>query len=559
MLQISGQLQEAGYVLVHGGAALGCAVAAMRARKIEDEGTRRGLVSFLVTTCGWALLELGFLVAPSPATMYAAYVASLVVGLATVGAWLYFCSAYTGRAFHRNRTYRRGAAVLYLVIVGVKITNPLHGLYFDAELTATPFTHLAITHDIFHWLVSGLSYALAAVGLFMLYETFLKADFDTRPLAVLAGLTGLPVVFDVVGLVTSTVLEINYEPLGVTLFAVGVLYSFEDRFFTVQLADGVDEAMIHLDAAGRVREVDRRARRLFPELADATGQRFASVFPEAADRLDSPEQILEWTQGDRTRYYLVSDISFALGQTDICRSVVLTDVTETERKRRELQRHNTQLEGFAAAIRHHLLNSLQVIDGRINHAGDALDAGDVQRANESLAKVSRVTDQMTGTINDLATLVRAGQTVEDAGPVKFGELARAAFGAAETEDLDLSVDGDGEVIADKTRLYDLFEEGFEFAAANGASTVTVALHENGFAIADDGEKPGDGDVDRFFEYGRAAPDSDTGMSLPNLRMLARTQGWEITLDTEYTNGFRFVVSGVITDRVRATTGGLTRQ
>jgi len=34
------------------------------------------------------------------------------------------------------------------------------------------------------------------------------------------------------------------------------------------------------------------------------------------------------------------------------------------------------------------------------------------------------------------------------------------------------------------------------------------------------------------------------LTLPNLRMLAETHGWEATLDTSYQDGIRIVISGV---------------
>src|SRR6056297_224656 len=113
------------YVLAYGLATLGCGVAVLRARQVTADDTRRGLVGLLVTSGGWAGFQLAFLVAPGRTAQYVAYVLSLVVGLTTVGAWLYFCSAYTGRSFHENTGYRRAAAAVYLLIVGVKLTNPI--------------------------------------------------------------------------------------------------------------------------------------------------------------------------------------------------------------------------------------------------------------------------------------------------------------------------------------------------------------------------------------------------------------------------------------------------
>ncbi|PSP53412.1 histidine kinase, partial [Halobacteriales archaeon QH_7_68_42] len=83
------------YVLAFGLAALGCFGTLARARRIEDRDTRRGLVGLLASSGGWAAFQLALLVVERPAVKYLAYEVSLVVGLATVGAWLYFCSAYT--------------------------------------------------------------------------------------------------------------------------------------------------------------------------------------------------------------------------------------------------------------------------------------------------------------------------------------------------------------------------------------------------------------------------------------------------------------------------------
>jgi signal transduction histidine kinase len=533
-----------GYVLAYGGATLVCAVALVRARRIDDAETRRGLVALIAGSGGWAVWELGFLVAPTPRLQYGSYLVSLVVGLTTVGAWLYFCSAYTHRSFHTDPTYRRAAVAVYLAIVAVKVTNPFHGIYFTTEFVTEPFPHLTVMHGTFHWVVSGLSYALVAVGFFMLYELFLESDYDTRPLGIVAAITGLPVVFDIVGFASTSLIDINYEPLGVAVFAVGVLYVFEEEFLAVQLTDGVDDAVVYLDDDGRIREFNDRARALFPSLSGARGAAFSAVLPDAAARLGTDEPVLERTHDGETRYYLVSDTAFTMGQTDIGRLVVFTDVTNTERQRRELDRQNEQLEGFAAAIRHELLNTLQIVSGRVTIAGEALESGDVQTARESLRTASRTADRMSDIVGDLAELARHGQTLEGTDCVDLAETAEAAWETTDTGDVSLSVDADGQVDADRGRVHGLFESAFAFAVHNDASTVSVALDDEEFSITDDGHPVGEDTPEDFFRYGVSVPDAASGMLLPNLRMLARTHGWEATIDTDYTDGIRIVVRGV---------------
>ena len=537
------------YTLAYGLAALACGVALVRARRVTDRDTRRGLVGLLAASGGWAALELAFLVAPTPTMQYAAYTLSLVVGLTTVGAWLYFCSAYTGRSFHRNPFYRRLSVAVYLAIVAVKLTNPIHGLYFDTVFVTTPFPHLTISHDVFHWIVSGLSYALVSVGFFMLYELFLDADFDTRPLAALVGVTALPVVLDIVGFTSDYLIDINYEPLGVAVFAVGILYVFQSEFLAVQLTDGVDDPIIYLDG-DTIRQYNDMAQRLLPELAGATGEPLPSVAPDVVEALDSDTGILERSRDGGSSYYLVSDTGFTLGQARIGRMVVLSDVTQAEVQRRELRRQNEQLEGFAAAVRHELLNTLQVLSARVDIAGEALDDGDLALARESLDTASRTTGRMETVVDDLATLARYGQTVDAAetSRLALADIAASAWESAETGSMTLSVDGVATLVAEPGRLRALFVGAFQFAAHNDATTVTVRATDDGFTITDDGEPVGDNSPSEYFAYGSAVPDAEAGLDLPNLRMLAQTHGWDVGIDTAYRDGIRITVTGVTVDR-----------
>ena len=531
------------YVAVYALAAVGCGVGLYKATRIEDADTRRGMVGLLLCSGGWAALELGYLLTLGTLG-YAFYLGSLVVGLATVGAWLYFCSAYTGRSFHRDRRYRVVAVGLYLGIVGVKLTNPFHGLYFATQFVTDPFPHLAISHGVFHWVVTGLSYALVSVGFFMLLELFLEADYDTRPLGVLAGVTALPAVLDIVGYVSDVLLDINHEPLGVALFAVGVLYVFDEAFLAVQLTDGVDDAVVYLDDDGHIKESNGKAQRLFPTLDGSRGETLDTVLPAVTEILETDEQILERNRNGGAEYYLISDTSFSLGQVDIGRMLVFTDVTESERRRRELDRQNEQLEGFATAIRHELLNTLQIITGRVSVAGDALDRGEVDLAKDSLQSTSETAARMSEIVDGLATLARHGQTVDETMAVDLRTAVEGAWDRADTDGLTMAADVEGRVIADPTRLRDLFESGFRFAAHNGASTVTVEREADEIVITDDGNPAGETAPEAFFEYGGAMPDAAAGMTLPNLRMLARTHGWDVTLDTEYQDGVRIVISNV---------------
>ena len=534
------------YVGLFAVAAVACFVSLLRARKVEDRETRYGLLGLLLGSGTWAASHAGLYVAPTTELKIASYTLGLVLGFSTVFSWLYFCSAYTGRTYHRQPRLRQAGLGLYLAVVLVKLTNPLHQGYFTYEVVTTPFLRVDIQQQTFHWVATGLAYALAAIGLFMLFERFRNAGYDTRALAGLTGLTAVPVVVDILGFTTDQLLNVIYAPLGVAVFALGVLFVYEERFLAVQLTGDVDEAFVFLSDDGEIRDFNEAAMRLFPELATSRGQSLSVVDGLTLD--DSDEEIIAVTVDDETRYLLVSSSSFTLGQVDVGEVLMFSDVTEIERQRRELHRHNEQLEEFATGIRHELRNSLQVITSRVAAAGSALEAGEVGEARHSLQKASERGSRMSRTVSDLATLAQYGQTVGTTKAVAFEDVVREAWHQSDTGEMTLTLEGSGTVDADPGRLRSLFESAVEFAHHNRATSVTVTLQSSGFTIADDGTRPSDDDLEKLFAYGDAVPNAEAGMALPNVETLAGVHGWSVTVDRSYRDGVRLVIGGVVVEQ-----------
>jgi len=101
LLSPSGILFSA-YTAIFAAAALVCLGGLWRAHRISVPGVRRGLVALLLTSGGWAATHVAMLLAPSLFLKVRFYEVGLVIGFATVWAWLYFCSAYSGRSLHRS-------------------------------------------------------------------------------------------------------------------------------------------------------------------------------------------------------------------------------------------------------------------------------------------------------------------------------------------------------------------------------------------------------------------------------------------------------------------------
>ncbi|SDY06995.1 sensor histidine kinase [Halopenitus persicus] len=531
------------YVLAFAAAAVACFASVPRARTFDDPDVRVGLVSLLVLSGLWATAHVGFLLAGQGSLAVPLYVAGLVAGFSTIGAWLYFCSAYTGRTLHRQPVYRRAAVGVFLAVLAVKFTNPIHGIYFTVEPSTTPFPHLGIHHLVGHWIAMGLAYALATVGIFMLVEQFTQVGADTTPLAVLVGITGLPLVLDVIGTLHPGLIDMTYEPLGVAVFAVGVLFVFYDRFQATRIAHETDEPVIVLDDDDRVRDYNVSARRCFPEIADRVviGEPLAEALPELAAAVESGTDVCPVDRDGETRYYRVSVGPFTAGSRHLGRLLTIADVTDRERYRTELERQNERLDRFASVVSHDLRNPLNVAQGRVELA---LETGD----DEHLAAAANALDRMEELIADVLTLARQGQPIGETERVRLEAVAEAAWSVIEADAATLAVADDPAFRADADRLKQLLENLFRNAIEHGGSDVRVTVGAlpdgTGFYVADDGPGIPEESREEVFEYGYTTNRDGTGFGLAIVSEIAEAHGWDVTATEGATGGARFEFAGV---------------
>jgi signal transduction histidine kinase len=547
------------YVAAFALAALVCLVSVARARRVDDPETRRGLVWLLLLSAGWAGSHVGFLLAPTAPLRMGFYLAGLVVGLATVGPWLYFCSAYTGRTFHRDRTYRRLAVGFFVVVSALKLTNPLHGRYVSATAMATPFPHLAVRPEPLHWLVAGLVYVVTAAGAFMLLERFRKAGADTTPLVVLVGLTALPVGLDLVGYATPYLVEVTYEPLGVAAFAVGTLFLYTERFRAVRVAGDNPDPVVVLGEDDRIRDYNDAAMARFPALAGSVGDPVGAALPALGDHLDADatasaapttdgagarpaREVLEHATGGEPAYYLVTVARMGSGG----RRVVLRDVSHSERQRRELARQNERLDRFAGAVGHDLRNPLNAASAQLDVARHRSDG-----ETPHLDTVAEEHERMSEMIADLLTLAREGRTIGETEPVALADLAADCWNRIDPEGTaDLRVETDRRVSAAPDRLRqaleNLFRNALEHAGADGPPTVTVGDCPDGFYVADDGPGIPPDRRAAVFETGHTTAADGTGFGLAIVREVVTAHGWDVRVTESATGGARFEVTGVTT-------------
>jgi light-regulated signal transduction histidine kinase (bacteriophytochrome) len=311
------------------------------------------------------------------------------------------------------------------------------------------------------------------------------------------------------------------------------------RFGREQLFDELDAAIVIVDTDGVVRDVNDAACRLFPALADGHGDPLGAVVPELGSHLPVDDaRLLDTETAGETSHYVLSKSDLTAGQTTIGQALILTDVTDVERQRRQIQRQQAQFDDFAEAITHELRNTLNIVRGSLEAAEMRVDEDADQEVGANIDTALETTDRMTSVVGDLSTLARFARAVEETEQIQVGAVAQETWNARGSEAGRLTVESDATVAADRTRLELLFERLFQFAVANGATEVVVDATDVAIVVTDDGTPLADDQVTKAFAYGEAVPSASSGMALPVVRTIAESHGWHVTVDTSYTDGVR---------------------
>ncbi|PSP85681.1 PAS domain-containing sensor histidine kinase [Halobacteriales archaeon QS_1_68_17] len=221
---------------------------------------------------------------------------------------------------------------------------------------------------------------------------------------------------------------------------------------------------------------------------------------------------------------------------------VARDVTRRKRRERDLRRQNQRLDEFASVVSHDLRNPLQVAEGHLELAREECDS-------ERLDDVERAHDRMRQLIDDVLSLARQGETVDDPGPVSIPDVVADARAHSAVEDV-VVADGLPEVRADAERLTALFENLFRNsvehgATADGGPTVRVGPIDGGFYVADDGPGIPADQREAVFEPGNSEGEG-TGFGLAIVRRIAEAHGWSVRATESESGGARFEFTGVET-------------
>lgn len=222
------------YAVTFAAAAVVCLFGLPQAGRLESDEAVVGLRVLLSVTALWAGLQAITVLVSVEYLVPAFFLVAQAVGFATVGAWMYFCSAYAGYDYHKRPIYWVAGISLYGVVAFLKLTETLHGAYFGGRVVTEPFPHLYVDPTVLFWSVLGVSYVLIAAGFYMLFSRFNEADRLTTTITAFAIATVVPVVPTIIAFARpASLVPFHYEPLGIAMFAIGTLYVADSTFIKV--------------------------------------------------------------------------------------------------------------------------------------------------------------------------------------------------------------------------------------------------------------------------------------------------------------------------------------
>jgi signal transduction histidine kinase len=227
---------------------------------------------------------------------------------------------------------------------------------------------------------------------------------------------------------------------------------------------------------------------------------------------------------------------------------------EHERKLRErreqLARENERLDEFTSIVSHDLRNPMNVAQLRLDLVREETDS-------EHVDSVQTALDRMETLLEESLQLARGGEMVAEFEPVELRRVVRAAWRNVQTDEATLEIETDVDVMANESRLQQLFENLFgnavdhglagEAGAGRGRSALTIrvgTIDDEGFFVADDGEGIPEDIHEDLFEPGATTAAEGTGLGLSIVTRISQAHGWHIAATESADGGARFELTNV---------------
>jgi two-component system phosphate regulon sensor histidine kinase PhoR len=344
--------------------------------------------------------------------------------------------------------------------------------------------------------------------------------------------------------------------------------SQEDRLQLEALLDSMQDAVVAVDAAGRIQWTNQRMRRLIPESAAANPVRVGHALVQT---IRDPEVLAcvraaleERTVCERRTTTLLPERIFEVNASPMPGGgavAVLHDVTRVE----QLERAQRD---FVANVSHELRTPLTSISGYVETLLDH-ESSLSPVAREFLATILKNSTRMNRLTEDLLTMARVESPKDELRPVPIradllvNDAVKAMAGLVQDEQAELEIGETtaAEVLADSDSMLqvlgNLIENGIKYGRGRNVprSRVVVSARavesaEGGaveFSVRDFGQGIASEHLDRIFERfyrvdkARSRESGGTGLGLAIARHMVQSQGGTIRAESELNAGSNFLV------------------
>jgi signal transduction histidine kinase len=279
---------------------------------------------------------------------------------------------------------------------------------------------------------------------------------------------------------------------------------------------------------------------------------------DAASTEAETERILEAVSQGNHREMVIDRSSEAPTETLHCEIIpygesgteraflIFADAAEGQTEEIELRSRNQELEELTSILTHDLRNP-------VNAASGWLD--EIEAEGDALERVRRSLDRIETMIDKTLTLTQKPEIIEDTEMVVVNELARECWQAVDTDDAELVVDDNFNLLCDEDKLARLLENVFQNAVAHNEESVTIriGIHNRmatstrgsgepteAFYISDDGEGIPRDKREDLLEYRKTSKDQGTGIGLTIVQRIAEAHGWDLEVTETFNGGAKFI-------------------
>ncbi len=541
------------------------AVVAWRNRTTRGSKQLAGLLAAVVVWNALAPVTVG--VESVAATTFFGGLMLAALGL-VVYSLLAFTLTYSGRGDWLTPRRRALLLVHPVALLALTLTDAHVGIAPEALQHTLLFADVTLAPDSFYgteavwgdafWVHLLYSYLLVAASTYFVVDIVKEAKdaYDGQGWLLVAAIA-VPWVTNVLDVFTpllSNTLGLAFCVTGVTLFVAVRSHELSGiaPVARTSVLASLDGGVLVVDADDRVVDFNDAAGDLIGLDESALGQPAVEAFSHLDDVWDRYEDVYDATDelafetDDGWRHFSIQ-IS-PLEQPGGARSILIHDVTERVRREQKLKNQKERLDQFASILSHDLRNPLNVAQGRLEM---------VEEDSENVAAIERSHDRMVTLIDEVLTLTRSGQTVNETEPVGIEGLATEAWATVDTGDVDLVVETDESVEADQERLRTALENCFRNAVEHGSdslSTVWVGTmgpeavfspDERRLYVADDGRGIPPDERESALEAGHTTEPGGTGLGLSIVESVADGHGWTLELAESRAGGARVEFRGVI--------------